>query len=147
MKDEAFSTTGFTDKHPEIFEIHSICLIDDEISSLQHSLIFLTLIRIEMMWDRSASESDPWFSSLGKSIDVFEFYFWHRLSHKGIDTLSKDIVFLTERSRIMSGDRDTDISIVVEGDIWMMSCCFCYGSYTTYEVECWSKVLKFEFFC
>ncbi len=77
MKDETFGSARFTDEHPEILEIHSICLIDDEISSLQCSLIFLTLIGIEMMWDSSTPESYPWLLPTRKSIDMFKFHFWH----------------------------------------------------------------------
>jgi hypothetical protein len=45
-------------EHPEVLQIHPICPIDDEISSLQGSLILLSLIGIEVMRDSSTPESD-----------------------------------------------------------------------------------------
>jgi hypothetical protein len=73
MEDETLSISRLTYEHPEILEIHTIWLIDDEISSLQSSLILLSLVGVEMMWDGSTSESDTWLLPFWEGIDVFEF--------------------------------------------------------------------------
>jgi hypothetical protein len=59
VKYDTLSIPRLTDEHPEVLEIDPICPIDDEISPLQGSLIFLSLIGIEMMWDCSTAESYP----------------------------------------------------------------------------------------
>jgi hypothetical protein len=52
-------SSRLTHEHPEILEVDSVSAIDDEISSIEGSLILLSLIGIEMMWDRSTPKSYP----------------------------------------------------------------------------------------
>lgn len=58
MKDETLHSTRLADEHPKIFEIDSITLIDDEIAPLQCSLIFPSLIGMEMVWNSSTTKAD-----------------------------------------------------------------------------------------
>jgi hypothetical protein len=58
MKDETLRSTRLADKHPKVFEIDSISLIDDEIAPLQCSLIFPSLIGIEMVRNGSTTQAD-----------------------------------------------------------------------------------------
>ena len=58
VEDETLSISRLTYEHPEILEIDSITTIDYEVSSLQSTLILLSLIGIEMMWDGTTPESD-----------------------------------------------------------------------------------------
>jgi hypothetical protein len=78
MEDQTLWSTRLADEHPEILQIHSVSPIDDEISSLQSSLILLSLIGVEMVWDGSTPESDSWFFPFREGIDMFEFDLGHR---------------------------------------------------------------------
>ena len=78
MEDETLSFTRLRYEHPEILQIHPTRLVDYEISPLQGSFILLSLIDIEMVWDGSTPESDPWFSTSGECIYMFDLHFWHR---------------------------------------------------------------------
>jgi hypothetical protein len=76
-EDQILRSSRLTHKHPEILEIDSVSPIDYEISTTKSSLILLPLIGIEMVWDSSTPEPDPWFLPFREGIDVFELDFWH----------------------------------------------------------------------
>jgi hypothetical protein len=77
MEDETLSISRLAHEHPEVLQVDPISPIYDEISSTESSLILLSLIGVEMVWDGSTAESDTRFFSFRESIDVFEFYFGH----------------------------------------------------------------------
>lgn len=58
VEDQTLRRARLTDEHPQIFQVHPISLVDDEISSLQCSLILLSLVGIEMVWDGTTPEAD-----------------------------------------------------------------------------------------
>jgi hypothetical protein len=59
MEDETLSISRLAHEHPEILQVDPICPIYDEISSTESSLILLSLIGVEMVWDGSTPELDP----------------------------------------------------------------------------------------
>lgn len=77
MEDETLSISRLAHEHPEILQVDPICPIYDEISSTESSLILVSFIGVEMVWDSSTAKSDTRFFSFREGIDMFEFYFGH----------------------------------------------------------------------